>query len=128
VYLFVNFFLETFIIIMKCSNSTLLLLVNPHIYRIKIMAPLIPIISIMMMLPHCQLCSTHNTAVRINNCLKRTSAIKVANIKITNNFCYEWKPTTKSTLFTVGKDGTCKSMKNALYVQWCGKRHLSDVK
>jgi len=38
--------------------------------------------------------------------------------------------TTKSTLFAVGKDewGTkesiSKPMKNALYVQWYGKRHL----
>jgi len=40
----------------------------------------------------CQLCSTHYTAVQINNCLKRTSAIKVATMKITDNFCYEWKP------------------------------------
>jgi len=39
-------------------------------------------------------------------------------------------PTTKSTLFVVNKDewdtkeATGKSMKNALHVQWCGKRHL----
>jgi len=46
-------------------------------------------------------------------------------------------PTTKSTLFAVSKDelyakeGTSKSMKNALYVEWYGKKHLSgwsDVK
>jgi len=45
-------------------------------------------------------------------------------------------PTTKSTLFVVNKDewytkeGHLKSMKNALYVQWYGKRHLlgwSDI-
>jgi len=41
---------------------------------------------------HCQLCSTHYVAVQINNCLKRTSAIKVATMKITDDFCYEWKP------------------------------------
>jgi len=40
----------------------------------------------------CQLCSTHYIAVRINNCLKRTSAIKVATMKITDDFHYEWKP------------------------------------
>jgi len=40
-------------------------------------------------------------------------------------------PTTKSTLFVENKDewdtkeGTGKSMKNVLHVQWCGKRHLS---
>jgi len=42
-------------------------------------------------------------------------------------------PTTKSTLFTVSKDewdtkeGTGKSMKNALHVQQYGKRHLSGL-
>jgi len=40
-------------------------------------------------------------------------------------------PTTKSTLFVVNKDewytkeGRGKSMKDALYVQWYGKKHLS---
>jgi len=58
------------------------------------------------------------------------------------NFCnqsshyenYGWYhvPTTKLTLFVVNKDewytkeGRAKSMKNALYVQWYGKRHLSN--
>jgi len=39
--------------------------------------------------------------------MKRISAIKVATMKITNDFCYERKPshaTTKSTLFAVSKD------------------------
>jgi len=35
-----------------------------------------------------QLYSTHCTAVQINSCLKRTSAIKGTTMKITNNFCY----------------------------------------
>jgi len=86
---------------------------------------------------HCWLCST---TLYINNHLKRTSAIKVATRKITNNFHYEWKPymlIKKSTLFTVSKDewntkeGTGKSMKNALYVQWYGKKRFSywsDIK
>jgi len=40
-------------------------------------------------------------------------------------------PTTKSTLFVESKDewdtkeGTGKSIKNALHVQWYGKKHLS---
>jgi len=38
------------------------------------------------------LCSTRYTAVQINYCLKRTSAIKVATMKITDDFCYELKP------------------------------------
>ena len=63
----------------------------------------------------CWLCSTRYTAVRINNCLKRTSAMKVATMKITDDFRCEWKPsrayhkaihvpTTKSSLFAVSKD------------------------
>ena len=36
-----------------------------------------------------QLCSTRYAAVRINNCLKRTFAIKVAT---TDDFCNKWKP------------------------------------
>ena len=35
-------------------------------------------VSIML---HCQLCSTHYTALQIKNCLKSTSAVKVATIK-----------------------------------------------
>jgi len=53
-----------------------------------------------------QLCSTHYTVVRIKNCLKSTSVIKVATMKNTDNFCYTKSScaTTKSTLFTVSKD------------------------
>ena len=88
----------------------------------------------------CRLCSTRYTAVRIKNYLKSTSAIKIATMKNTDDFHYEGKPshaTTKSTLFAVSKDewdtkeDTGKSMKNALYVLWYAKRHLSgrsDVK
>ena len=55
----------------------------------------------------CQLCSTLYTAVRIKNCLKSTSAIKVPTMKNMDNFRYDGKPshaTTKSTLFAVRKD------------------------
>ena len=88
-------------------------------------------VSIML---HCQLCSTRYTALRIKNCLKSTSAIKVATMKNTDDFCYEGKSsfaTATSTLFTVSKDewdtkeDTGKSMKNALYVLQYAKRHLS---
>ena len=87
----------------------------------------------------CRLCSTHYTAVRIKNCLKSTSAIKIATMKNTDDFRYEGKPshvTAKSTLFAVSKDewdtkeDTGKSMKNALYILRYAKRHLlgrSDV-
>jgi len=53
---------------------------------------------------------------------------KVATMKIMDDFC------SKSTLFVVSKDewntkeGTDNSMKNALYAQWYGKRHLSGIK
>ena len=46
-------------------------------------------VSIML---HCQLCSTCYTAVQIKNNLKSTSAIKVATMKKTDNFCYERRP------------------------------------
>jgi len=69
------------------------------------------------------------TAVQINDCLKRTSAIKEATT-ITDNFHYKCGsyhvPTTKTTLFMVNKDakeGTGKSIKNVLHVQQYGKRH-----
>ena len=82
----------------------------------------------------CQLCSTRYTAVRIKNCLKSPSAIKIATMTNTDDFRYEGKPShaiAKSTLFTVSKDewntkeDTGKSMKNALYVLRYAKRHLS---
>ena len=82
----------------------------------------------------CQLCSTRYTAVRIKNCLKSTSAIKIATLTYTDDFCCEGKPScaiAKSTLFAVSKDkwdakeDTGKSMKNVLYVVWYAKRHLS---
>ena len=40
----------------------------------------------------CQLCSTRYTAVQIKNCSKSTSAIKIANMKNTDDFHYEGKP------------------------------------
>ena len=82
----------------------------------------------------CQLCSTRYIAVRIENCLKSTSAIKTATMKNTDDFCYEGKPShaiAKLTLFSVSKDewdtkeDTGKSMKNALYILWYAKRYLS---
>jgi len=54
-------------------------------------------------------------------------------MKITNDFITNEShhvPTTKPILFMVGKDewdakeGPGNSMKNALYVQWYGKRNL----
>ena len=82
----------------------------------------------------CWLCSTCYTAIRIKNCSKSISAIKIATMKNTDDFCYKGKPscaTTKLTLFAVSKDewdtkeDTSKSMKNALYVLRYAKRHLS---
>jgi len=54
-------------------------------------------------------------------------------MKITDGFHYEWKPITclpQNWEFAVSKDewdtkeGSGKSIKNALYVQQYGKRHL----
>ena len=45
-------------------------------------------VSIMLL---CRLCSTRCTAVRIKNCLKSTSAIKIATMKNTDAFHYEEK-------------------------------------
>ena len=80
-------------------------------------------VSIML---RCWLCSTRYTVVRIKNCLKSTSAFKIATMKVnTEYFCYEGKPSraiAKSTLLAVSKDewdtkeDTGKSMKNALYI------------
>ena len=55
----------------------------------------------------------------------------VATMKNMDDFHYEGKPpcaTAKTTPLTVRKDeleGTGKSMKNALYVLWYAKRHVS---
>ena len=79
-------------------------------------------VSIML---HCWLCSTRYTAVRIKNCLKSTSAIKIATMKNTDDFHNEGKlslATAKSTPFAISKDewdtkeDTGKYTKNALYV------------
>ena len=87
----------------------------------------------------CQLCSTRYTAIRIKNCLKSTSDIKIATMKNSDDFRFEGKPScacAKSTPFPVSKDecdtkeDTGKFMKNALYVLQYAKRHLlgrSDV-
>ena len=83
----------------------------------------------------CQLRSPRYTALRIKNCLKSTSAIKVATMQNADNFCYEGKPscaTTKLTPFALSKDewntkeDTGNSMKNALYVVRYAKRHVSS--
>ena len=82
----------------------------------------------------CRLCSTHYTAIRIKNCLKSTSAIKVATMKNTDDFHLEGKPScvrAKLTPFPVSKDewdtkeDTGKFMKNALYILRYANRHMS---
>ena len=81
----------------------------------------------------CRLCPTHYTAVRIKNCLKSASAIKIATMTNMEDFHYEGKPSraiAKLTLFAVSKDewdtkeDTGKSMKKALHILWYTKRHL----
>ena len=88
----------------------------------------------------CRLCSTRYTAARIKNCLKSTSAIKIATMKNMDDFRYEGKPsraTAKLIPFAVSKDewdtkeDTCKSIKSAMYVLRYAKRHLlgrNDIK
>ena len=83
-------------------------------------------VSIML---RCRLCSSRYTAVY---CLKSTSAIKIATMTNTDDFCYaKGSHYAKSTPFTVSKDecgtkeDTGKSMKNALYVLRYARRHLS---
>ena len=74
---------------------------------------------------HCRLCFNRYAAVQIKNCLKSTSAIKIAIVTNTDNFRYKGKPSraiAKSTLFAVSKDewdtkeDTGKSKKTVLYV------------
>ena len=113
-----------------------------HLYNLRIPKEMVPRpnfinyhlkgeVSIML---RCLLCSTRYTAIRIKNCLKSTSAIKIATMKNTDDFRFKGKPSrarTKSTPFPVSKDewdtkeNTGKSMKNALYILRYGKRHLS---
>jgi len=63
---------------------------------------------------------------------KRISAIKVTTMKITDSFCYEWKLSCayhKINTFRGEwdtKEGTGKSMKNALHVQRYSTRYFSD--
>jgi len=75
----------------------------------------------------------HYAAAWINNCLNRTSAIKVATMKFMDNFCnykrgHHVPPPNRR--FSVSKDewdikeNTGKSMKNALYVLQYAKRYL----
>ena len=77
----------------------------------------------------CQLCLIRYTAVRIKKCSKSTSVIKIVTMKNTDDCSLH--ATTKLTLFTVSKDewnskeDTGKSLKNALHVLQCAKRHLS---
>ena len=70
------------------------------------------------------LCSRTNQEAYAAVQIKKHSVIKVVTIKTDGG-------TTKSTLFAVSKDegstkeDTGKIMKNALYVLWYAKRHLS---
>ena len=117
-------------------------LFRKHLYNLRLPKEMVPHpnfinhrlkseVSIML---RCWLCSTCYTAIQIKNCLKSTSAIKIATMKNMDGFRFEGKPshaTAKSTPFPVSKDewdtkeDTGKSMKNALYILQYDKRHLS---
>ena len=81
---------------------------------------------------HCQLYSTHYTALRIKNCSKSTLH-RNSHYENMDDFYYEGESlhaTAKLTPFAVSKDewdtkkDTGKSMKNALYVLRYAKMHL----
>ena len=117
-------------------------LFQKHLYNLRIPKEMVPCpnfinyrlkseISITL---RCWLCSTRYTAIRIKNCLKSSSAIKIATMKNMDDFRFEGKPSrarTKSTPFPVSKDewdtkeDTGKSMMNAFYVLRYAKRHQS---
>jgi len=66
-------------------------------------------------------CQLYNSLYNNTN-QKIASAIKVATMKITDNFCYEWKPSCAyNKIKAVSKDewdsneGPSTSMKNALH-------------
>ena len=81
--------------------------------------------------PHRQLGLTCYTAVQTKNLLKSISVIQVATIKNMDNAKDTIVCTSKLSPFAVSKDewntkkDTGKSMKNALYVLWYAKKHLS---
>ena len=101
------------------------------------MVPCAPVILIIVWLKsevsitlRCWLCSTRFTAVWIKNCLKSTSANKLATMKNTDDFCYEGKPSRATTFCQKRewdtKEDTGKSMKNTLHILRYAKRHLSS--
>jgi len=69
------------------GTALLLLLVNPHILQHHAFQ-LSSAKKTLCLALCCWLCSTRCTGIQINNYFKRTSAIKVANMKITDNFHY----------------------------------------
>jgi len=71
---------------MQYSSTALLLLVNPCILHQNNGLSYINYCPKMLC---CQLCATHYTTLRIN---KITSAIKVAPMKISDDFHFKWKP------------------------------------
>ena len=117
-------------------------LFRKHLYNLRIPKEIVPhpnfinyhLKSEVSIVLRCRLCSTRYTVVQIKHCLKSAFAIKIATTKSTDDFRFERKPScacTKSTPFPVSKDewdtkeDTGKSMKNALYILWYAKRHLS---
>jgi len=65
-----------------------------------------------------QLLSENEVSIRINSC--------ATSMQNTKNFCYERKPSLLESKDECHiKEDTGKSKKNALYVLWHAKRHLS---
>jgi len=87
---------------MQCSSTAFLLLVNSIIPHQNNGTARPSYISYCLTL-HCQLCWTSYTAVCIDNCLKITSAIKVATMKISITNGSHHVHTTKLTLLRWAK-------------------------
>jgi len=74
------------------SGTTLLLLVNPHIRTTSKQWHCAPQLYQSFSEKKTFIASYVPPVTQINNCLKITSAIKVAAMKIMDNFHYKWKP------------------------------------
>jgi len=115
VYLFVNFFDYNYNLKYRVESHSIIITIFVNFFWI-IMIIIENVVSMhtaskqwhrappekmLRLMLQCWLCSTRYTAVWINNCLKRTSAIKVATMKITDDFWSHQVRATKLTLFMV---------------------------
>jgi len=112
---------------------TLQVKMDPCIYRIKAIAPCAPLTYLKR---RHSIVSYVQSVIHINNfLLKRAPTIKVATMKIKSSITSGSHHKIDTLLVSTDewdtKENPVKSMKNALYAQWHGKRHLSgwsDIK